>query len=126
MGEGDQAGPAPVFSRTTKGQCPVIEAGAMADARAAAVETHAGAENRVEESRAEPCIALGLVHAEVVLPRVRAQRHEPHGARAEMGDARQVDGAAALESEVDQGLGTQLLWHRCIEADAFAGSEPVG
>ena len=56
---------------------------------------------------------------------LRAEGHELHAARAHRRDARQVDLAAARERERDQRCGAQLLRHRGIEADAFAGGEPV-
>jgi hypothetical protein len=111
---------------TTKGQCTIVKTRAMAETCAAAIESHAGAENRVEESRADPLTPLGFMHAEVVPPRVRAQGHETHGAGAEIRDPRQVDLAAAMPRELDQGPGAQLLGHGGIQADAFAGGQPAG
>ena len=45
--------------------------------------------------------------------------------RAKVGDARQVDAAAAPQRELDERPGAELLRHRGIQADAFAGREPV-
>jgi hypothetical protein len=70
--------------------------------RAAAIESHPGAENGVEESSAEPGITLGFVHAEGVLAGCRAHRYEAHGARPEVGDTRQVHPASALPRELDE------------------------
>src|SRR5688572_7950017 len=109
IGEADQSRPLPVATLATEGERAVVEAGAMPEPRAAPVETHPGAENRVEKPRADPAITLGLEHAEVVLARVLIEGNEPHAARAHAGDSRQVDRAAALLREFHERPGAQLL-----------------
>ena len=116
----------PMVAGTTKGQCAVVEAGAVTHTCTPAIEPHPGAENGVEESSAEPGITLGFVHAEGVLAGFRAHRYEAHGARPEVGDTRQVHAASALPRELDEWPGAELLRHRGIEADAFTGREPMG
>ena len=55
-----------------------------------------------------------------------AHGHETHAARAHVGDAGQVDAAAALPRELDQRCRAQFLGHRGIQADAFAGRRASG
>ena len=103
----------------------IVEARAMSEARAAAVESHARTKNGVQEAGTDPGVAFGLDHAEGVLPGVRVQGHEAHAAGAHAGDARKINVAAALARELDQRLGAQFLRHRRVQPDAFSGSQPV-
>src|SRR4030095_14819252 len=82
IGETHESRPLPVLSYMSERERAVVETRAVSDARTAAVEAHAGAENGVEKTRSDPCVAVGFVHSEGVLPRLRAERHEAHAPRA--------------------------------------------
>ena len=115
----------PAMAQVPEGERAIVEARAMAETCAAAIETHAGDENRVQEPRTDPFVAFGLDHAEGMLARPRVQPHEAHAARPHAGDAWQKEFAAALAREFDERGGAELLGHRRIQADAFAGGEPA-
>ena len=111
-------------AKVPEGECAIVKARAMSESRAAAIEAHARAENGVEKTGADRVVPFGFQHPEVVLLRVRIEPYETHAPHAHAGDAGQVDLASALQRELDQGLRAQLLWHRCVQPDAFARCEP--
>jgi hypothetical protein len=114
-----------MIAQPAKCQRAIVEARAMPQSRAAPVESDPGAEDGVEESRADPFVTRRFEHPEVVLPRIRVQGDESHRAMTHAGDAGEVDAASASHGQLDERLRAQLLRHRRIQPDAFAGSEPM-
>ncbi len=73
----------PVMSQVPEGQRAIVEADAVPEPRAAMVERNRRYEDRVEESRVQVLVAVGLMHSERVLRAAAAELHESHGARAQ-------------------------------------------
>jgi hypothetical protein len=72
-----------MMAQVPEGQSAIVETDAVPEPRAARVERNRRYENRVEESRAQRIVTLGLMHSECVLRTALVEFHEAHGARAQ-------------------------------------------
>jgi len=104
----------------------IVEPEAMTQARPTKIERHGGDEEGVEKFRAQVLVTLRFMHSQRVPSTGLAESHESHDAAAQRSDAGQVDVATAGEGEPDQRIRAELLRHRRIHADPFAGCEPMG